>query len=746
MARPGPPSQVQIEGKNETDDLSTHKRTQVLIEADIRPNADNPGQVRLVVHWSTTRDFSGGWPTGAREVSDWGGERKAKVTLRGLAQDTHYYLRLYTEQRNLDQLSEYNASNFWTERRPNAPELVTPANNATVNKGNSVTVTWNHRDADKNPKDAQGSAQVRWRVAANSVEAAGPWTRATVNGDTEEFTIPASSLKSNTFYDWEVRTHDQDGHSTLWSDWSSRVLFVIGTDRPPRLISPIEGAGVPVDVPVTFEWAFRDPQNGNTQSRANLRYRAVGSGDAGWTTLFGEEAPGLPGDDTSWTIPEWTLVPGIHYEWQIQTYDSTGAGPSDWSERGDFWSIRTPGWMGVEDDLSSILVPQGALGSGTYRVMVYDRGGQRVKGEITPLAAFQWGRARDDISAATMRVNGYSHDCCGLLGDLRCWAHEVVIFRDGVRVWEGPITRLAYHADGVEIEARDPLVYVYRRIMRQGYNDNYRKPKQGFVGKRSVVERAALLIQNALAPNDPNVLPWLTTINYPDDAQEARSVPAFSKTAWEEVDDLAATAGLDYTCVGRRIILHDTHRPVGNLAEMREKDFFSSPVITEYGMSAANVFGVTNNAGLYGVYAFPQDKWYDLGPIEMLASAYGEANGAGADPRALTPQEREERRRDLRRQASRNIHGRWPAPTIVRVPDNSRLHPNAEVGINQLIPGVHVPVRVQNECRNVAQMQKLDSITVVVEEGEERVQVVMSPAPDPIEDPDAGGGDEEVSA
>jgi hypothetical protein len=359
-----------------------------------------------------------------------------------------------------------------------------------------------------------------------------------------------------------------------------------------------------------------------------------------------------------------------------------------------------------------------------------------------------------------LRTNGFGEDVCGLLSELRTWAHEIVVWRDDERVWEGPITRIGYETNGVEIEARDPLVYVYRRIMRQGYNDNFRRPRQGIQGSRSVVERASLIIQNALAPYDPNVLPYLTTINYPSDARESRTVADWSKTAWEEVDDLAATAGLDYTCVGRRIIIHDTHRPVGMIGEMREKDFFDSPIITEYGMSAANIFGVTSNTGVYGKFEFPQEQWYGSGPIEMLASAYGEGVDAPTDPKTLTRQQRADLERTLNLQAARNINGRWATvdvndpdvtvgpiygpPVVVRIPDNSRLHPDAYVGIQQLVPGVHIPLRAKTQCREIAQIQKLDSVHVMVENGDEKVQVTMSPAPMEGLDPDATG--EEVSA
>jgi hypothetical protein len=51
------------------------------------------------------------------------------------------------------------------------------------------------------------------------------------------------------------------------------------------------------------------------------------------------------------------------------------------------------------------------------------------------------------------------------------------------------------------------------------------------------------------------------------------------------------------------------------------------------------------------------------------------------------------------------------------------------VGINQLVPGVHIPLRAVTQCRQFAQVQKLDSVKVDVSGGVESVQIVMSPAP-----------------
>jgi len=768
---------VQVEGgyQTATDGQSTHRKTSVGIRADIRSQQaqgqTEGGPVRLVVEWSPSKDFEG--RGGGRKVSDWGGTRKnVTVILNNLTENTRYYVRARTEQRGVDKLSKPNNTNFYTERKPYAPRLDAPGDNATVTEGGTIRFEWKHQDADTSPVDKQVKAQFRYRKAATLANPPGPWQPSesnpvTISGETDFYELETTDLGGNLHYDWQVRT--KDGHSSFWSDWSTRSFYLLGSTTPPQLISPINNEASSSDDGMTFTWRFRDPDGNEAQVQADLRFRVADLYDdpnAGWTTLFGTGT--TPGGAEEWEVLPGQVPPGFRYEWQVRTHNDVGAGPgitSAWSQSGFFYAIRHPGW--AVEDLGAIPVsfPQGSLGSGTYRVFAYDQGGQRLRGEITPLATLTWNRVRDDISTCTLRTSGFGEDCCALLSELRCWNHEIVVFRDGERVWEGPITRIGDETDTLEIEARDPMVYVYRSIMRQGYNDNFRRPRQGIQGSRTVVERAALIVQNALAPSDAarNVLPYLTVINYPDDAGQSRAVPDWSKTAWEEIDDLAATAGLDYTCVGRRIILHDTHRPVGVLAEMREKDFFESPVITEYGMSAANIFGVTSSTGVYGKFEYPEEDWFGAGPIEMLATAYGEGADAPADPRTLTRQQREELTAVLNRQAARNINGRWGivtvddmntddpsddvtsfgsvfgCPVIVRVPDNSRVHPDAYVGIQQLVPGVFIPLRAKTRCREFAQVQKLDSMTVTVENGEERVQVVMSPAPRAGLDPDQAG-------
>lgn len=570
-------------------------------------------------------------------------------------------------------------------------------------------------------------------------------------------------------YQFRVRTYDGSAYgltpettpSSSRSPWSVAVtVHVTAPFLPPLPLSPINNVALWQDS-VTFEWQFRDPRpSGGSQIRRWLRVRKVG--DPFWTNLLVNQIS----TSTTYTHTNGALgfsfEPGFQYEWQVQTRSTPGNYDSGFSQSAYFWYIPAPN-SGPELPGPEVTTPDAGLGCGFNRVFVYRRGGTIPVGEITGATKVDWSRVRDDISQANVEVsllNAESQKCAPLLAELRSWLHEIVIFRDmghgAQRVWEGPITRLTYTSDGVSIAARDVMVWPYRRIMRLGYNDAFR-----VVGRRydndgniivpgtvlsqpqKVTIRSSQILQNALAYDDPNILPYLTLIERDDDAKESRVVPEWSRGAWQEVDDLAAKAGLDYTTVGRRIILWDTHTEIGRLPEMRDGDFDTDPIVTEYGMQAANVYGVTNNGGVYGM-AERESFRDEYGYIEMLSSAYGEDDEAGADI-TLTDEARARLEETLTGQAERNIAGRWPVPVVVRVPDNSTLNPDLNITINQLIPGVHIPLRSDSTLRKVAQLQKLDSMRCVQTADGEQIMVTMSPAPrSRDEDTDAtGGGDGE---
>lgn len=98
-----------------------------------------------------------------------------------------------------------------------------------------------------------------------------------------------------------------------------------------------------------------------------------------------------------------------------------------------------------------------ALSCEQHTAFLYDRGGQRQIGALTPLARVHWERKRDDMSMATVYIATTSPECNKALGLAEAGRAELVIFRGGMRVWEGPITRISYMGNSAEIEAHDVM-------------------------------------------------------------------------------------------------------------------------------------------------------------------------------------------------------------------------------------------------------------------------------------------------
>jgi hypothetical protein len=750
---PPPPSDLKVEGVDLGSDTTTKVMTAATFTATLaNPNVGEQTQMVLRIvaadnddtteEWNFTGPSMSFFSDWVGNVADGGDPIPVEVKVEWLWPNQKFYVRAYTldstgkwSQGMGDDPTEggWSGGSFWTNRPPERPTVVAPSDNVHFLVTDNIFFAWTPRDPDDG--DGQTAAEIRVRrLTSPSETVVTNWVTLVRIGDaTASYTALASNFTGNQFYIWQVRTADSNG---VWSEWTqANSFFVEAGTTPPVIFSPRRGEAVVAANTSVFKWRFLDPVASTAQTNADIRIRVVGTQD--WITYYGEPE-GMPGPYMEWVFPLETFIEGYHYEWQVRTYNGTNA--SDWSEVEDFWATAQPGQgltpRAVLPEYESVAPP---LGCGNNRVFIFDRGGRVMRGEITPLTTLRYGRLRDDISTATLFVNGFGKDCGALLSELRCWMHEIVIFRDGKRVWEGPVTRITAEPGQVEIEAKDVMAYIYRRIMRQGYNDAYRELPNGEKrGGLSVVRRAALTTMNALAYDDPNVLRWVTEIRHSDDAVQHRAVPDYSKMAWEEIDDLAANAGLDYTVVGRRIVYWDTHRPLGRLPEMRD-EHFSSPVhVSEYGMQLANHFGVTNNSGVYGIAERGIVEQVPLyyGWVEQLVSAYGETEGD--EGMELTDEARVSLEETLTEQADRGISPRWPTPVVVRVPDNSTINPDVNLGFDQLVPGVWIPVRAHGTIREVSQWQKLDSVTVeVTGDGGERIMVTMSPAPNGGSDPDA---------
>ena len=343
-------------------------------------------------------------------------------------------------------------------------------------------------------------------------------------------------------------------------------------------------------------------------------------------------------------------------------------------------------------------------------------------GSMGKLSRVQWERLRDDISTATIDIATRSVECDTTLGLAATGRSELVIYRENERVWEGPLTHVTRQGNSVQLQARDVGHYVYRTIMKAEYNNAY-----PYIG--TATARADRIIRAELArmeAQDPpiNVIPYLTTHEFADNAGTSAHTMPYEMTVYEHIDSLAARGGMDYTVVGRAMHIWDVHHSLGQTATVSESDFLGDVVITEYGMELATYSAITDGKGRYGD-AGGADPFYGL--VEILDTAFDETDGEDWNAEA-GPQEPPSIA-EMASQASRVLSGRNPVPVVVRVPDNSSLNPNGVLSVSDLVPGVFVPLVANLPGRALSQMQKLDRVTFEETGAGETIQVVLSPAP-----------------
>jgi hypothetical protein len=365
-----------------------------------------------------------------------------------------------------------------------------------------------------------------------------------------------------------------------------------------------------------------------------------------------------------------------------------------------------------------------------HAAWIMERGGERRVHEITEITKVQWSRVRDDISVASVVVAAnQDSDQAPALRQLvgATGRYELCIWRDGVRVWEGPITLVTFNRERVTIQARDVLHYTARMFMSKEYDNSYSDGvnRSDFVINRMLdiltyeFERRDT-VEGALGLPSVNVLPYVVDHQTPTDARTARKTLPYQYEVFEHLDDMAAKGGMDYCTVGRAIHLWDTSKPAMGYTPMAtERDFLGELYVSVYGMELGTVAAVSDGQGNVGI-AGAADPYYGL--VERLDTAYDE-------DASQAPTQSE-----LESQAQRNVAGRNPTPLQVRIPDNSSVALDGVFSVENLVPGVYIPLLCTIGIVEVSQMQKLNTMKVTEDPNGETVTVTLFPASSPDEE------------
>lgn len=347
------------------------------------------------------------------------------------------------------------------------------------------------------------------------------------------------------------------------------------------------------------------------------------------------------------------------------------------------------------------------LGAGTNVASVYARGGTRYLFTLPGVASIEWGRALDGVSKATVKctpakaeeqgVAWTGPDCAGLLSLVQPWGHELVIHRDGERVWEGPIRRPLQNRAGVTIAATDVLGWADRRVT----------PGRAAAGVQALDE-AEVIMAALYSGSDLNVDTYIQVLGTATGALLDLDVKARSGYYGQTLATLAS-AGLYFTVVGRSIVLwSDPAVVVGRTGILDPALHIVGDVETaREGDSLATGVWAVNDSGEVGADG-ATDAFY--GVVERLLSLPGVVGAPALTAAAL---------------AWRRFH--YPAPESLTLPAGSTLHCDAPFPIDLLVPGTLTPVEVHDLCWPVAQTMMLTEVKVTQDSGGERVAVTYAP-------------------
>lgn len=379
-----------------------------------------------------------------------------------------------------------------------------------------------------------------------------------------------------------------------------------------------------------------------------------------------------------------------------------------------------------------------------HHAYISDRGGRARVAELVDLSQITWSRTRDEMSTASILIEGGA--CVAqidVLRNIEPKRHELVIFRGTQRVWEGPINLVGWHANYVEIQATDVMAYVYGRPLSKDWDNRYRDnidPNTGdnlgpltrpievttrleAILNYEMVQPMSYLANDgttvvtvpaweALTP-PANVLPHVVVHHFPDEVRTSAYTKPYEMTVGEHIDNYAQTGGLDYTVVGRAIHLWDVNRYVGQTRTLTEADFFGEVIVTAYGSDfAALAFNVAQD-GRYGG-AGENDSYY--GPWSKIHTVENEDDEEAPSQAYLNSQ------------AQRNLAGRNPVPVEVRIPDSSGVRLSPGLTIDDLVPGVHMPLLATLNSRQMSQMQKLHKVVVTETSEGENIAITLIPA------------------
>ena len=350
----------------------------------------------------------------------------------------------------------------------------------------------------------------------------------------------------------------------------------------------------------------------------------------------------------------------------------------------------------------------GRLGCGTYNVFVTQRCTSGLSCVLEDITNLHYERRLDAISEAKVEINlggETSYTCCQCLADVEPWCHELHIWRDGDEVWVGPITKIAYSYSKVIIDAKDSLGWLEVRVPPIDIDFSAVATDPVDIGEFIVQTAFAEDIVTCEVDNLYTQPSGLTTLFFAE---------AFSGYAIEILQNVAEI-GLDYTVLGRTIVLVGDSAPFTPLVLLNDEHIKGEIEITKNGLLQENRAYVHFDGDLGTPASGEAASFFCYGPIERLHDGAGLIDGTSAGQAA-----------DI------YVASAAIAPRVMEIPPGSKLIPDTPWTFDKMVPGCRVDVAIVKTCFQLTQSFRLTEVQIDVtpQRGEE-VGITLSPIDSP---------------
>lgn len=299
------------------------------------------------------------------------------------------------------------------------------------------------------------------------------------------------------------------------------------------------------------------------------------------------------------------------------------------------------------------------LGCGRHTAVVIDnRTGHKLL-EVPKPTRVEWTRVRNDKSWAEVDFSS----CEGDLSGVWPWRHDLIVYRDGRQVWQGPITQPVASGTAT-IHADDRWAWLDVRAIRVD-----------LTATGDLTDIALAIIQEGLrhpdgAPDETGILT--------DPQPDVRPTGVTGTREYEQYRYMAGAAlrrlvggALNVTWVGKLLVMWGI-QTLGRVNMLQDKDFLQPLGVMRDGYSAASAVAVLGQDGAVA-YVGRTDPYFGL--IESVINDRSITDAGSADDLA-------------RLQVGRGM----PVPVFISVGEEATLSDRAPVSIEELIPGVEVPI------------------------------------------------------